>query len=105
MEKKLFQSIRLVYRKINTEDFDLFHMLHTDEDTMSFSRQDASTSQRVLHSQFEEILKEKISHFYIASLIEGTIPIGIVGYNIEMSHPNGSIMDIGYILIKKFWKQ
>jgi hypothetical protein len=78
METILFQSTRLTYRKINRDDFQLFYVLHTDEDTMSYSRQDVSASQEKLKLQFEEILQEKISHFYVATLIESGASIGIV---------------------------
>lgn len=88
METILFQSTRLTYRKINRDDFQLFYMLHADEDTMNYSRQDVSSSESELHAQFTEILQEKISHFYVTSLIDENISIGIVGYNIELSHPN-----------------
>lgn len=105
MKNCIFKSSRLSYRKILKDDFPLFYELHSNEEAMRYSYQDMYTSEEKLLIQFNEILEESKSVYFLAINNETNLEIGIIGYNIELNKPYGMIIDIGYIIKPIFWNQ
>lgn len=105
----MFESTRLIYRKLDETDFDLFHVLYSDEDVMKYAYLDRLKSQEDAIEVFRSVLLNQDDQNkgtqYVAIFKETNVAIGIVDYDVVINHEKGGIFEIGYFIRPGHWGQ
>lgn len=105
----MFESKRLVYRKLDETDFDLFHALYSDEAVMRYAYLDRYVSLEESKKCFSDVLlcqDDPNAGTQYAVMLKGTnIAIGIVDYMVDTQHEKGGIFEIGYFIKPEYWGQ
>ena len=103
---KSFESPRLQYDKITSQDFEFFYEIYSNKEVMKYSYQDVYTSLEQARWEFEKILASTHDMLYSIKIQwEKDVTIGFVGYHTILSYPEWWIIEIGYILKEDYWGQ
>lgn len=105
----MFESNRLIYRKLEYNDFNLFYELYSDVRVMAHAYLDRIETREEANQIFNNILTSQ-NHLgtgvqYVASIKNTDIEIGLVDYEVILNHQNGGIYEIGYFLKPEYWAQ
>ncbi len=105
----MFESTRLIYRKLDETDFDIFYALYSNEDVMKYAYLDRLKSREDSIEVFTEVLQNQRDQNkgtqYVAIFRETNVAIGIVDYSVDINHEKGGIFEIGYFIKPEYWGQ
>lgn len=105
----MFESTRLFYKKMDKTDYDLFYEIYSNQKVMQFTYMDRLEKLEEARNMFEETLQNQNEYGkcmeYIAILKKTNIPVGIVDYDVILSHEKGGIAEIGYFIKPEYWGQ
>lgn len=105
----MFESNRLIYRKLNHNDFKLFYELYSDVNVMKYAYLDRIESQEEANQVFSKILLSQDNQNegtqYVVIIKNTNIAIGIVDYEVILNHENGGIYEVGYFIKPEYWGQ
>ncbi len=89
----MFESTRLVYRKLDETDFDMFYSLYSDEEVMKYAYLDRLKSREDSIEVFREVLQNQEDQNkgtqYVAIFRETNVARGIVDYSVDINHEKG----------------
>jgi ribosomal-protein-alanine N-acetyltransferase len=109
MEDFMFESNRLIYRKLEYNDFNLFYELYSDINVMAYAYLDRIETQEEAIQIFNNILTSQNHQGkgvqYVAIIKDSGIEIGLVDYEVILNHGSGGIYEIGYFMKPKYWAQ
>lgn len=105
----MFESNRLIYRKLEYNDFNLFYELYSDIKVMSYAYLDRIETREEAFQIFNNILTSQNHQGkgmqYVAIIKNSDIEIGLVDYEVIINHECGGIYEIGYFIKPEYWAQ
>lgn len=105
----MFESKRLIYRKLHEADFDLFYEIYSHKEVMKFAYSDRVRSREDSIEVFKNVLLNQNDQNkgtqYVAIFRGTNVAIGIVDYDVVINHDNGGIFEIGYFIKPEHWGQ
>ncbi|MDF2804993.1 MAG: GCN5-related N-acetyltransferase [Anaerocolumna sp.] len=105
----MFESNRLIFRKLEYNDFNLFYELYSDVKVMAYAYLDRIETREEAKQIFSNILTSQNYQGkgvqYVACIRNSDIEIGLVDYEVILNHQNGGIFEIGYFLKPEYWAQ
>lgn len=103
------ESSRLIYRKLQGSDFEVFNSLYSNPAVMKYAYSDCLNSSEEALEAFKSTLEHQDSRHscceYVALLRNSNQAVGIVDYDVLLEHDHGGILEIGYFIKPEYWGQ
>ena len=102
------ETDRLILRDYNSDDFEEYYRLMSDDRTMYYLQDLKQSSIDAARNSFNEELEDRDSndrkfYFFQMELKESRETVGNVGYTVTDNTPEGKTVHLGYFSYPKFW--
>lgn len=105
----MFESDRLIYRKLEYSDFSLFYELYSDSKVMAYAYMDKLETKEEADQVFDDIMTRQNHQEkgvqYVAVIKSSGIAIGLVDYDVIIKHEEGGMNELGYFIKPDYWGQ
>ena len=106
----VFDSSRLIFREFEESDFQLFHVIFSNERIMRYACMDVCRSEKESKPYFHRIIannalgrEERKSYEYAVFSREDGAYIGFADIVLELKNEDGGVAEIGYFLLPDAW--
>lgn len=103
----MLTSIRLTYKLLTDDDFNLYFDLFSDDAVMQYAYLPKLENREDAVNRFRDVLDDQTDqrkgNMYVALTEETGEPVGVVDYELYQLNEDGGVAEIGYFLLQEYW--